>query len=136
MRSAFSDFMENMKIMVVDDDPKLSGLVRVILERVGKYEVREENRSFAAVATAREFRPQLVILDIDMPGKDGGEVARELREDPSFQKLPVIFLSSMVTPQDSGERGGRHFLSKPVIPAALLKTVRAILSEGAVQRAA
>jgi CheY-like chemotaxis protein len=117
----------NNKILVVDDDPKLSGLVRTFLERLGKFEVREENRSFAALNTAREFQPDMVILDVDMPGKDGGDVAAELAADPRFAKTPVMFLSSLVTPQDSGLRNGRLFLSKPVEPLTLLRAVRSLL---------
>ena len=70
--------MSKTKILIVDDDARLSTLMRTILER-GGYEAREENRSFAALATARGFRPDLVLLDVDMPGKDGGTRSEERR---------------------------------------------------------
>ncbi len=119
--------MKRTRILLVDDDPKLSTLVRAILERMGGYDVREENRSFAALATAREYLPDLVILDVNMPGKDGGDVAAELRGDYHLAGTPVVFLTSLVTASDSGMRGGRYFLSKPVESNALLKAVRALL---------
>jgi DNA-binding response OmpR family regulator len=120
-------FMQNARILVVDDDPKLSSLVRVYLERMGGLEVCEENRSSAALTTAREFRPHLAILDVNMPGKDGGDVAAELRTDSELGKIPVIFLSSLVTSCENGSRGGVHFLSKPVDPQELLDTVCGLL---------
>lgn len=119
--------MKKSKILLVDDDPKLTALVRLLLVRLGGYEVREENRSFAALETAQEFRPDLVILDLTMPGKDGGDVAAEFRNDPRLANIPVIFLSSLVTSRDCGSRGGRHMLSKPVDPHALLSLVDSIL---------
>ena len=88
--------MSKPKILVVDDDAKITSLLRFILERVGGFEVREENRSFAALATAREFRPQFVLMDVDMPGKDGGDVAAEFRADPDFARTPLVFLTSLV----------------------------------------
>ena len=119
--------MEKHKILIVDDDPKLSTLVRTFLERMGKFEVREENRSFAALSTAREYLPDLVILDVDMPGKDGGDVAAELGADSKLSQTPVMFLSSLVTATDSGMRGGKMFLSKPVDPLTLMRAVRTLL---------
>jgi CheY-like chemotaxis protein len=85
--------------------------------------VREENKSFAAVQTAREFCPQLIILDVDMPGKDGGAVATDLAAEPLTFTIPVIFLSSLVTERDAGMRGAYHYLSKPVNAEQLISAV-------------
>lgn len=115
------------KILIVDDDAKISSLVGLILRRNG-YDVREENRPFSALATAREFRPDLALLDVDMPGKDGGMVAAELAADRGFARLPVIFVTSLVGPNEAGMHGGKRFISKPVEPAILLATVKEVLS--------
>jgi two-component system, OmpR family, response regulator len=119
--------MNKPKILVVDDDAKLSTLTRVILERVGGYNVLEENRSFAAVATAQAFGPDLVILDVDMPGKDGGEVARELRQLPQFATTPLLFVTSLISKAEAGHVKGWQFLAKPVAPTTLLETVRGLV---------
>ena len=119
--------MNKAKILVVDDDAKLSALTRVILERMGGYAVREENRSFAALSAAREFSPDLIILDVNMPGKEGGDVARELRELPQFAATPILFLTSLVSKEENGMLGGWRFLGKPVAPQLLLDTVRGLL---------
>ncbi|MEP6669213.1 MAG: response regulator [Chthoniobacter sp.] len=115
--------MAKSKILVVDDDPKLSRLVATILDRVGGYDVYEENRSFAAVATAQQFRPDIILLDVDMPGKDGGTVARELAGIATLAKVPVIFVTSLISKSEAGLRNGVRYLSKPVDPHLLLSTV-------------
>ena len=118
--------MTKAKILIVDDDAKISSLMRVFLECSG-YEVREENRSFAAHATAREFRPQLILLDVDMPGKDGGTVSKEIEADKDLAGTPVIFVTSLVSRHESGRRGKERFLGKPVAPSDLLAAVRETL---------
>jgi two-component system OmpR family response regulator len=118
--------MSKAKILIVDDEPKISSLVALILRRSG-YEVREENRSFAALATAREFRPDLALLDVDMPGKDGGTVAAELAADRDLAHTPVIFVTSLVRAGEAGMHGSGRFISKPVDMAILLATVKEVL---------
>ncbi|MDB6153883.1 MAG: response regulator [Chthoniobacteraceae bacterium] len=118
--------MSKSKILVIDDDPKLSALLAFVLNRLGGYDVCEENRSFAALATAREFRPDVILLDVDMPGKDGGMVAGEIRRDASIAETPIVFVSSLITKSEEGIRNGSHYLSKPVEPAHLLETVRTL----------
>ena len=118
--------MSKAKILIVDDDAKLSTLMRAFLECDG-FEVREENRSFAAYSTAREFRPQLILLDVDMPGKDGGTVAAEIAADPALAPTPIIFVTSLVSRGESGMRGKERFLGKPVAPTELLTAVRQAL---------
>lgn len=118
--------MNKARILIVDDDAGISTLLHAILLR-GGHVVREENRSFAALATAREFRPHVVLLDVDMPGKDGGTVAAEIADDPLLTGTPIIFVTSLVAQNESGKRGKEVFLSKPVEPAALLAAVQQAL---------
>lgn len=130
--------MTAQRILIVDDDARISTLLQTFLIKMGRYEVRTENRSFAALATAREFRPDLVLLDVDMPGKDGGDVAAELAADSRFAATPVLFVTSLVSRQEgraeSLTRGGQQFLSKPVDPQALLAAVRRLLAPVAAVR--
>ncbi|MEA3207014.1 MAG: two-component system, OmpR family, response regulator [Chthoniobacter sp.] len=122
--------MSKAKILVVDDDPKISGLIRVILEKAGGCEVLEENRSFAARVAARSFLPDVVLLDVDMPGLDGGDVATELRSDPVLKSIPILFVTSLVSRREivsqNAIRSG-HYVAKPIEPAVLLQAVRALL---------
>jgi DNA-binding response OmpR family regulator len=118
--------MVKSKILVVDDDPKLSRLVATILDRVGGYDVFEENRPFAVLATARQFRPDLILLDVDMPGKDGGTISREMAGDVALSKVPVLFVTSLISSSESGTHNGARYLAKPVNPQLLLDTVRGL----------
>lgn len=124
--------MTKFRILVVDDEPNLLGLVRLFLEKTQRFDVRVENRSALALAVAREFRPDLVLLDVDMPGKDGGEVAREIQTEPSLRGVPILFLTSLVSRTEAGEgttmRAGMHFLSKAVNPKVLIDTVDRVLA--------
>ena len=120
------------RILVVDDDPKLSGVVRIFLEKTHRYQVRVENRSSQALAVAREFRPDVVLLDVDMPGKDGGEVAREMMRTAGIPGSAILFLTSLVSPTEAGDgtvmRGGMRFLAKPVNQRVLVDAVDQVLA--------
>ena len=124
--------MNKPRILVVDDDVGLSGLIRFLLNKTGRFEVLVENRSAHALAVAREFRPDMILLDVDMPGKDGGDVAMEMQSDGELHSVPIVFLTSLVPRCDGGEhpvmRGGMPFLSKPVSLKVLLETVDRLLS--------
>ena len=109
----------------------------MFLERTQRFDVRVENRSAHAVTAAREFRPEMILLDVDMPGKDGGQVARELKDDTTLRATPILFFTSLISHAEAGERetvrGGMRFLAKPVDPKVLIDTVDRILAgEGAV----
>lgn len=128
--------MTKSRILVVDDEPNLSDIVRIVLERTNRFEVRVENRSARAVSVAKEFQPEIILLDVDMPGKDGGEVAREIKTDHALREVPILFLTSLISRAETGgnvtERGGMHFLPKPVNPIVLIETLERMLAhEGA-----
>jgi two-component system, OmpR family, response regulator len=90
--------------------------------------VKAVNIPSLALAAAKEFRPDLIILDVAMPGMDGGELASRLSEASSLKTVPIIFLTASVTKQEVSERagliGGLPFLAKPVDPAELLFCIR------------
>src|SRR4051795_2929238 len=91
------------RVLVVDDEPVLSTLVRISLEETGLYEVCVENLSFQALATARRFQPHVIVLDVNMPGKDGGDVAAEIRADKNIGATPILFLTSLVSPEEAAD---------------------------------
>jgi CheY-like chemotaxis protein len=106
------------RILAVDDDPKITRLLRLTLEQTGDYEVREVNRASQAVAAAQEFQPDLILLDVLMPGLDGGSLAEHFRRTPAFLHIPIVFLTAAVTWEEVHARhgvvGGMPFLAKPV----------------------
>ena len=119
--------MSKRRILVVDDDVNLSRLSGVILESSGKYEVMIVNQSARALSAAVQFRPDLMLFDVDMPGKDGGDLAREAADDSRLRDIPILFLTGLVRREEAGtgpvQRGGMTFLAKPVEPAVLLAAV-------------
>jgi CheY-like chemotaxis protein len=124
--------MERWKVLLVDDDPTVTSFVSYILESKGQYEVRSLNDPFRAVAAARDFRPDLLIMDISMPGKDGGEVAAEIAKDAQLVKVPIIFLSASVSKNDPqtvrNPKTGHIYLPKPVEPRDLMRCVENTLA--------
>lgn len=121
------------RALIVDDDPNLSRLAAVILEQTNLFETRVETQSTRALAAARQFQPDIILLDVDMPGKDGGEVANDIRADATLAKTPILFLTALVSKSEAGQRpvtrGGSRFLSKPVEPSVLLRTVAQVLQD-------
>ena len=116
----------NKRILIVDDHAGITNLWRVMLEKTGHYVVREENHSRRAMQVARAFRPDLLLLDIDMPGLDGPELARRVSCDKDLGDTPIIFLSSLVSPQEAatGKRvDGHPCLSKPTCVFELVQTI-------------
>ena len=119
--------MKSKRILGVDDEPSVTRNLKLNLESGGGYEVLGENLPAHALASARAFRPDLILLDVMMPGADGGDVATRLRSDPLFRDTPVIFLTAIVSNEetDGHEKvsGGETFLAKPVDIGELRKTM-------------
>ena len=115
------------KILIVDDEPKFTQMVRLNLEKTGDYEVEEVNDAEQVVETAGRFKPDLVLLDVMMPGMDGGEVYALLKSHRLLKDVPVIFVTAVVSPRESGSRGisscGKLFLSKPITLDALIVAI-------------
>jgi CheY-like chemotaxis protein len=110
--------MTKKKILVVDDEVGLTRMVKRNLEATERYIVRAENSGAAALAAAREFLPDLILLDVMMPGVDGGEVAGKIQEDKQLGRTPIVFLSAIIKKEETqptgGTIGGATFLAKPV----------------------
>jgi CheY-like chemotaxis protein len=105
------------RILIVDNDRDTTRLVKILLEKTGRYSVLEENDAAKAHQSAQNFRPDLILLDIVMPETDGGEVAAQIQADPELRRTPVIFLTALVTETETkaGLRiQGHPFLAKPI----------------------
>ncbi len=115
------------RILVVDDEKDLTLLVKLNLEKTGRFEVLEENRANRAIPAAREFKPDLILLDVMMPESDGGDVLARLKSEPTLKDVPVIFLTAMVLKNEVGSKGatigGRPALPKPVQTETLLNAI-------------
>ncbi len=124
--TAISRVNGKRRILIVDNDTNATHLVRILLEKTGQYLVLEENNSTNAYRSARIFRPDLILLDVIMPIRDGGEIAAQIRADPELQNTPIIFLTALVTPSEA--KAGVHidghpFLAKPINIQELIRTI-------------
>src|SRR5881296_2951345 len=107
--------MDKKRIFIVDDESGFTRLLKLTLEKTGNYQVLEENDGTKAWLKAREFKPDLIFLDIVMPKIDGGDVAQQIRSDPALAHVPIVFLTAIVSARETArEIGGFPFLAKPV----------------------
>ena len=113
------------KILLVDDD---NVVVAYLSHRLGlHYEMTATTNPRAALRMARAQRPDLILCDIDMPGMSGGDLASALTEDPDTAFIPVLYLTALVSPQETkelqGQVGGRPGISKRAPMAELLARI-------------
>jgi len=104
------------RLLLVDDDAELCALLKARLEKSGKFAVDYVNDPLEAHSRAKYLGPDnvdAIVLDIDMPGMSGGELAELLSEDPAFADTPILFLSSLVRPEEVAHSSGR--LRFPVV---------------------
>jgi CheY-like chemotaxis protein len=110
------------KILVVDDDPTTLKMLEGILGAAG-YDVVRASAGQDAIDLAREQKPDLLVLDIELPGMDGINVAFKLRELPETKNIPIVFLSALMGKEIERETSATprsSFLRKPVIKDVLL----------------
>ena len=110
---ATSAVEEKRRILIVDDDRDASHLIKILLEKNGRYVVLEENDAARAHQSARNFRPDLILLDVMMPGTDGGDVAAQIKADLDLQRTPIVFLTGLVTKAEA--KGILSFQWHPVL---------------------
>jgi DNA-binding response OmpR family regulator len=117
------------KILVVDDEPEITEIIEAFLDNAG-YVVKVENQPVRAFVQAREFRPDLILLDIMMPGTDGYQICNQIKEDPAMAEIPVIFLTGKDSKDDQGrsfQSGGDMYIKKPFSCERLLEIVNIVL---------
>jgi len=121
------------KILVVDDEEDIVDLIRYNLEKEG-YAVATASDGNIALSVAEEFKPDLIILDIMMPGPDGFEVCRQVRLIPGLAPVSIIFLTAKTGEIDQIlglELGADDYIQKPVSPRILVARVKTILRRAA-----
>jgi two-component system OmpR family response regulator len=90
------------RILIVDDELDFLHIMKLMLDGTGKYQVWTVHSASQAHHVAREFRPDLILLDCMMPGMDGGEIAGTLQADPDLKDTPFLFLSCTVSEVEVG----------------------------------
>ncbi|HEY8774995.1 MAG TPA: response regulator [Gaiellaceae bacterium] len=125
------------RVLVADDEPPLRLLCRVALEYDG-FIVLEAGDGIEALEVARLEKPDLILLDLMMPGLDGWRVATALSDDETTSRIPIVFLSAFAQPADRArglESGAVGYITKPFDPLQLPVTVREFLGPADVRRA-
>ena len=119
--------MGKNRILLVDDEVSVTRTLQIYLEATGAYEVKAENEGSRALAAAREFKPDLIFLDIVRPDMDGGALAQDIRGDPTLKDVPIVFLTALVTKKETGgegrDIGGYPFLAKPLDPDKVVQCI-------------
>jgi DNA-binding response OmpR family regulator len=129
-----SDFEERpaasrQRIFVVEDDEDIGRLIRHNLVAAG-YDVQNFLSSNNVVSQAQREQPSLFLLDVMLPGSDGFDLCRQIRQDPKLAKIPIIFLTARTDEADRVkglELGGDDYITKPFSPRELVARVRTVL---------
>ena len=121
------------KILLVDDEASFAQVTKLALEARGRYEVVWEDQGGRAVARALECRPDLILLDIIMPGMDGHKVKRELEGHAELMNVPVLFLTALAFNAEATEDilreiGEENLLAKPVKMDVLIQAIESRLA--------
>lgn len=123
--------MQPKRILMIDDEVAFTNLVKVNLERTGRYEVRVENRPLCALAAALEFKPDAILLDVVMPELDGGQILAAMQNTGELKNIPVLLLTATVTQQVAKTLQGKvqckKIVPKPVDAKQLIKDLDELL---------
>jgi CheY-like chemotaxis protein/two-component sensor histidine kinase len=120
---------ENNLILSIDDDPQVIALYERYLEP-GGYQVIAEIDPDLAVARAKQLKPMAITLDIMMPGKDGWQVMRALKQDPETKDIPILICSILEEEEKGISMGAADYLVKPFIQDDLLKAIKRMNADG------
>jgi DNA-binding response OmpR family regulator len=118
------------RVLVVDDEAPIRLLCRVNLE-AEKMEVLEAGDGPTGLEMARKEHPDVILLDVMMPGLDGWRVAEELLEDPATSSIPIVFLTARAELRDRArglDLGGLDYVSKPFNPVELAPLIRELIA--------
>lgn len=117
------------RVLVIYDEPEITEIVEAFLTEAG-YNVAAENSAQKAVTKVKEFRPDVILLDIMMPGMDGYDVCQQIKGHPEFAHVPIIFLTGKDRADDMGRSfkvGGDMFIKKPFSCERLLEIVNIVV---------
>jgi two-component system sensor histidine kinase/response regulator len=130
--------MHPTRILIIDDEVSLALMLKLNLERTGRFEVHTASSGGTGLSEARELRPDLILLDLMMPDMDGTEVADRLAENPRTSDIPIIFLTAVAQKAEvkarGGVIGGRTFIAKPAEAAEVVAAIEKRLERGPAMR--
>ena len=117
------------KVQVIDDEPEITEIVDEFLKSAG-FAVVTENSSIMGVERAKTYMPDVILLDIMMPGMDGYQICEELKRNPDTKDIPVVFLTGKDSREDHNKSfsvGGDLFIKKPFSGDRLIEIINVVL---------
>ncbi|HOW43342.1 MAG TPA: response regulator [Candidatus Omnitrophota bacterium] len=125
---------DKKKVLIIDDEEDICAFTKSMLERSGRFEVITSTDSQTAISLAKNNRPDIVLLDINMPLMDGGEVAQSIRDFQPISQIPIIFITALLKKEEldaqaGGKIGRNYFLAKPIAPQELISKIDSILQK-------
>lgn len=124
--------MERRNILIVDDEVAFTRLLKANLENTGRYKVAEEHEGARALERATKLRPDLILMDIVMPGTNGAALAACIRSDQVLHDTPLVFLTATVPKEKCTARrelGGFPYVAKPVGLQEVIDCIEANLTK-------
>lgn len=120
--------MDKKKILIIDDEENFCKLVKKNIEQTGEFTVDMATNGEDGIRLVKELRPDLVLLDLLMPGMDGADVASQIREDKNVKDTPIVFLTAIMRPDESNPQEdftkGYAILSKTVTVKDLIACIK------------
>jgi two-component system OmpR family response regulator len=120
---------ELKRILYVEDEPDIQAVARIALEHVGGFVVEICNSGLEAIVRGPEFKPDLLLLDVMMPGMDGVTTLHELRKLPGMLDIPAMFMTAKVQPSEVAQlrqQGAIDVIPKPFDPMTLSENIRSL----------
>jgi len=125
--------MKQIKVLVVDDEVTICQTMKLYIERATKFAVITATSGKEAIRLARSQKPDIILLDIMMPGMSGSEVAEELRENPLTSNIPIIFITAAISKDEEVRKGGYiqevPIIAKPVKAEEVVRRIEEILRQ-------
>ncbi len=120
---------ELQRILYVEDEPDIQAVAKIALETVGGFTVEICSSGFEAVEKASDFKPDLLLLDVMMPGMDGVSTLQELRKQPGLENIPAMFMTAKVRPSEVDQlrlQGAIDVIPKPFDPMTLSENLKSL----------
>ncbi len=123
-----------IKILLIDDEKDFCFFVKGNLENTGEFKVIATSSGKGGIKLACKEKPDLILLDLNMPETSGDEVAQFLSDRPETKAIPIVFLTALITEDEVGSErmaniGGNNFIAKPVTTKDLIANIKKILGE-------
>lgn len=120
-----------MKVLVVEDDRSIQMVLELVLTKMAKCQVIAASDGFEGIAMIREHKPDVVLLDLMLPGMDGFEICRQVKTDPATRHIPIVFLTAQPQPASVARAmalGAAGYLVKPFDPLKIVDQINEALS--------